>query len=65
KPEEVSECVTELWYPDLLEGIHKLSVPGLVDEEEVNLILVPWFVRASRSDTARWVIHLPQEGGTE
>jgi DUF1680 family protein len=62
KPEEVSDRVTELWYPDLLEGIHKLRVPGLVDDEEVDLILVPWFVRASRSDTARWVIHLPQEG---
>ncbi len=65
KPEEVSDRVTELWYPDLLEGIHKLRVPGLVDDEEVDLILVPWFVRASRSDTARWVIHLPQEGRIE
>jgi len=62
KPGEVTECVNAKWYPDLLEGIHKLSVPGLVDDEEVDLILVPWFVRASRSDTARWVIHLPQEG---
>jgi DUF1680 family protein len=62
KPEEVTERVTAKWYPDLLEGIHKLSVPGLVDDEQVDLILVPWFVRASRSDTARWVIHLPQEG---
>ncbi|MCP4311773.1 MAG: hypothetical protein GY790_10955 [Bacteroidetes bacterium] len=64
-PEEVPERVSELWYPDLLEGIHKLRVPGRVNEEEVDLILVPWFVRASRSDTARWVIHLPQEGRIE
>jgi len=62
KPEEVSERVTEKWYADLLEGIHKLKVPGWVDEKEVDLILVPWFVRASRSDSARWIIHLPQEG---
>jgi DUF1680 family protein len=62
QPGEVRDCVKEKWYPDLLEGIHKLSVPGLVNEEVVDLILVPWFVRASRSDTARWVIHLPQEG---
>jgi len=62
KPEEVPGRVSENWYPDLLEGIHKLRVPGLVDEEDVDLILVPWYVRASRSDTARWVIHLPQEG---
>lgn len=65
KPEEVTERVTELWDPDLLEGIHKLKVPGLVDEEEVELILVPWYVRASRSDSARWIIHLPQEGNFE
>jgi DUF1680 family protein len=61
KPEDVAERVTELWYPDLLEGIHKLTVPGLVDGQETDLILVPWFVRASRSDSARWMIHLPQE----
>jgi len=65
KPEEVTERVTELWYPDLLEGIHKINVPGLVDEKEVDLILVPWFVRASRSDSTRWIIHLPQEGRIE
>lgn len=65
KPEEVSNCVTELWCPDLLEGIHKLSVRGLVDDKEVDLVLVPWFVRASRSDSARWVIHLPQKCSIE
>ena len=65
KPEDVAERVTELWYPDLLEGIHKLDAPGLVDEQKVDLILVPWFVRASRSDSARWMIHLPQEGRIE
>ncbi len=65
KPEEVTKRVTETWHPDLLEGIHKLRVPGLVDEKEADLILVPWFVRASRSDSARWIIHLPQEGRIE
>lgn len=65
KPEEVTERITEKWYPDLLEGIHKLRVPGLVDQEKVDLILVPWFVRANRSDSARWVIHLPQKDRTE
>ena len=64
-PEEVTQRVTEKWYPDLLEGIHKLSVPGLVDKKKVDLILVPWFVRANRSDGARWIIHLPQEGRIE
>ncbi|NND07245.1 MAG: hypothetical protein HKN87_12775 [Saprospiraceae bacterium] len=62
KPEEVTERVVAHWYPDLLEGIHKLKVPGLVDEEEVDLILIPWFVRANRSDSAQWTIHLHQEG---
>lgn len=61
KPEEVTGHVTEQWYPNLLEGIHKLTVPGIVDKKEVDLILVPWFVRASRSDSARWIIHLPKE----
>ncbi len=60
KLEQISNEVKEKWYPNLLEGIHKLTVPGLVDDKEVELILVPWFVRASRSDTARWVVHLPR-----
>jgi DUF1680 family protein len=63
KAEEVADLVDEKWYPDLLEGIHKLIVPGLVDNQEVDLILVPWFVRANRSDSARWMIHLPMEDG--
>ena len=62
EPEEVPDRITEVWYPDLLEGIHKLKVPGLVDEGKVDLTLVPWYVRASRSDSARWIIHLPMEG---
>ena len=65
KREQVSGQVTEKWYPDLLEGIHKLTVPGLLDDEKVDLVLVPWFVRASRSDSARWIIHIPQEGRIE
>ena len=61
-PKEVPSRVTATWHPDLLEGIHKLTVPGLVEGKKVDLVLVPWFVRASRSDNARWLVHLPQEG---
>ncbi len=59
--EEVADRVTEQWYPDLLEGIHKLKVPGLFDHKKVDLELIPWFVRGYRSDSARWVIYLPQQ----
>jgi DUF1680 family protein len=61
-PEEAKTRVKATWRPDLLEGIHTLTVPGLVDDEAVDLVLVPWFVRASRSDDARWLVYLPQEG---
>ncbi len=58
-PQEAETRVTATWRPDLLEGIHTLTVPGLVDGKGVDLTLVPWFVRASRSDNARWLIYLP------
>ena len=61
-PEEAKTRVTATWCPDLLEGIHTLTVPGLVDDKEVDLVLVPWFVRASRSDHARWLVYLRQAG---
>ena len=33
---------------------------SIANNEEKDLVLVPWFVRASRSDTARWLVHLPK-----
>ena len=47
------------WHPDLLDGIHVLTVPGLVEGNAIDLKLVPWSVRANRSDNSRWVIFLP------
>lgn len=47
------------WHPDLLDGIHVLHVPGLVEGKAVDLKLVPWSVRANRSEHSRWVIFLP------
>ena len=60
QPEEVQQRVEVKWYPDLLDGIDMLSMPGLVDGKAVELKLVPWSVRASRSDESRWLIFLPQ-----
>jgi DUF1680 family protein len=47
------------WQPELLGGIHVLHAPGLVDGRPVRLSLVPWYVRANRSQDSRWVIYLP------
>jgi DUF1680 family protein len=47
------------WHPELLGGIHILHAPGLVDGRRVELALVPWYVRANRSQDSRWVIYLP------
>jgi DUF1680 family protein len=56
---EVAQRVCIRWHPDLLDGIHMLHVPGLVDDRAVDLGLVPWSVRANRSENSRWVIFLP------
>ena len=56
---EVTQRVRVRWHPDLLDGIHVLHVPGLVEGKAVDLKLVPWSVRANRSEHSRWVIFLP------
>ncbi len=58
-PADVSERVRVEWCPDLLSGIHTLRLPGLVDGEPTEFTLVPWSVRANRSENSRWVIFLP------
>lgn len=64
RPEEITQRVEVKWHPQLLDGIHMLHVPGLVDGKTVDLKLVPWSVRANRSDHSRWVIWLPLAGAT-
>ena len=64
RPEEVTQRVGVTWHPDLLDGIHMLHVPGLVDGKAVDLKLVPWSVRANRSEDSRWLIFLPLAGAT-
>jgi len=59
RPEEVTQRVGVTWHPDLLDGIHILHVPGLVEGKAVDLKLVPWSVRANRSENSRWLIFLP------
>jgi DUF1680 family protein len=59
RPEEVTQRVDVKWHPELLDGIHILHVPGLVEGKAVDLKLVPWSVRANRSDNSRWLIFLP------
>lgn len=56
---EVESRVKTTWHPETLDGIHMLHVPGRVDGEDVQLRLVPWSVRANRSEDSRWVIFLP------
>jgi hypothetical protein len=56
---DVEKQVDVEWHGDLLDGIHTLSVPGKVGGRKVKLKLVPWSVRASRSEDSRWVIFLP------
>jgi hypothetical protein len=57
--QDVEKQVDVDWHEDLLDGIHVLSVPGRVGARKVKLKLVPWSVRASRSEDSRWVIFLP------
>ena len=59
RPDEVGDSIEVEWRPDLLEGIHVIRVPGRVDGKAVDLTLVPWSVRANRSEDSRWVIFLP------
>ncbi len=59
RPVEVTQHVDIKWHPDLLDGIHVLRLPGLVEGKVVELKLVPWSVRANRSENSRWVIFLP------
>ncbi len=63
RPEEVRKRVKVTWHPDLLDGIHLLTVPGLVEGKAVDLKLVPWSVRANRSDDSRWLVFLPLAEG--
>jgi hypothetical protein len=39
--------------------IAAFDLPGKVGGRKVKLKLVPWSVRASRSEDSRWVIFLP------
>jgi len=59
RPEEVTQRVGVTWHPGLLDGIHMLHVPGWVEGKAVDLRLVPWSVRANRSNHSRWLIYLP------
>lgn len=59
RPEEITQHVDVKWHPNLLDGIHVLRLPGLVEGKAVELKLVPWSVRANRSENSRWVIFLP------
>jgi len=62
RPEDVQNSVAVKWHPDLLEGIHMLSMPGKVDGKAVELKLVPWQVRANRSENSRWMLYIPNSG---
>jgi DUF1680 family protein len=59
RQEEVMQHVDVKWHPDLLDGVHVLRLPGLVEGKVVELKLVPWSVRANRSANSRWIIFLP------
>jgi hypothetical protein len=63
QPEEVEERVKAEWHPDLLDGIHVLRLPGQVEGRPVELKLVPWSVRANRSENSRWIVFLPLQSG--
>ena len=59
QPEDVIRRVRVQWHPELLDGIHVLHLPGLASGKRVGLTLVPWSVRANRSQNSRWLIFLP------
>ncbi|MHC4962361.1 MAG: glycoside hydrolase family 127 protein [Planctomycetota bacterium] len=56
---DIEKQVKVQWHEHLLDGIHVLTVPGRVEAKLVKLKLVPWSVRANRSQDSRWVIFLP------
>ncbi len=58
-PEEVAGQVNVTWKPDLLDGINILMLPALAGQKEITIKLVPWSVRANRSDDSRWIIFIP------
>ncbi len=57
-PEQVAEIVTVTWSEEL-EGFNELTLPGIVDGERTELTLIPWALRANRSDDSRWIIFIP------
>jgi DUF1680 family protein len=59
RPEDIATRVKVKFHSELLDGINQLHVPGIVGEKSVELKLVPWSVRANRSQDSRWVIFLP------
>ncbi|MHC4984732.1 MAG: glycoside hydrolase family 127 protein [Planctomycetota bacterium] len=63
--DNIGKRVTEKWQPDLLGGITTLHLPGLINAEPVDLTLIPWSVRANRSDDSRWIIYLPTAGSSQ
>lgn len=59
--ENIDQKVKTNWNPELLGGIHSLTIPGWQKKptNPVKLTLIPWYARANRSDNSRWIIHLP------
>ena len=76
-PDQVERAVRVQWDADLLGGMYKLYVPGAIapadDDrpyfeaapagEPVQLPLIPFYARASRSDDSQWVTLLPRGAG--
>ncbi len=56
---DVEKQVKVQWHGNLLDGIHILTVLGEAHNRKVKLKLVPWSVRANRSEDSRWIIFLP------
>lgn len=56
---EVAAKAESEWQGDMFNGIHMLHIPGIVDDTPADLPMVPWYVRANRSNDSRWVVMLP------